>query len=89
MYALSAQYLGMRFVYLEAGSGASTTVRPEMVKAVRKVFNGFLIVGGGIRDAKTAKRLVQSGANALVIGTLTERKKNLSILTKIAKAIQK
>jgi len=81
--------LGMRFVYLEAGSGASTTVRPEMVKAVRKVFNGFLIVGGGIRDAKTAKRLVQSGASALVIGTLTERKKNLSILTKIAKAIQK
>jgi len=89
MYALSAQYLGMRFVYLEAGSGASTSVTPEMVKAVRKVFNGFLIVGGGIRDHKTARKLAQAGASALVIGTLTERKNSLSTLTKIVKAIQK
>jgi len=46
-YALAAQFLGMRFVYLEAGSGAKTSVKPEMVKMVRKSFNGFLIVGGG------------------------------------------
>ena len=47
-YALAAQFLGMRFVYLEAGSGSKMTVTPEMVKTVRKVFGGFLIVGGGI-----------------------------------------
>ena len=35
-YALAAQFLGMRFVYLEAGSGAKTNVTPEMVKTVRK-----------------------------------------------------
>jgi len=67
-YALAAQFLGMRFVYLEAGSGAKSSVTPEMVKTVRSVFNGFLIVGGGIKDVKTAKGLVDAGANALVIG---------------------
>ena len=38
IYALAAEYLGMRFVYLEAGSGAKDTVPPEMVKAVREEF---------------------------------------------------
>ena len=72
-YSLSAQYLGMRFVYIEAGSGAKQSVTPEMVKTVRRVFNGFIIVGGGIKDAKTAKSLVKAGADGLVIGTLLEQ----------------
>lgn len=71
-YSLAAQFMGMRFVYLEAGSGAKTNVTPEMVKTVRSVFNGFLIVGGGIRDAETAARLAEAGADALVVGTLFE-----------------
>ena len=88
MYALSAQYLGMRFVYLEAGSGASSHVKPEMVKAVRKVFKGFLIVGGGIRNSQTAGELVKAGANALVVGTLAEKNSSLKILADIVKTIQ-
>ncbi len=88
MYALSAQYLGMRFVYLEAGSGASSHVKPEMVKAVRKVFKGFLIVGGGIRNSQTACELVKAGANALVVGTLAEKSGSLKILADIVKTIQ-
>ena len=87
-YALAAQFLGMRFVYLEAGSGATSSVTPEMVKIVRKMFNGFLIVGGGIRDEKTAKNLVKSGADALVIGTFLEKGGSIKKLEKIAKAIQ-
>ncbi|RDJ31986.1 MAG: geranylgeranylglyceryl/heptaprenylglyceryl phosphate synthase [Crenarchaeota archaeon] len=87
-YALAAQFLGMRFVYLEAGSGAKTTVQPDMVKTVRKLFNGFLIVGGGIKDAKTAKSLVEAGADALVIGTLLEKGGKLSKLTEISKAMK-
>jgi phosphoglycerol geranylgeranyltransferase len=88
-YALSAQFLGMRFVYLEAGSGAKSTVTPEMVKTVRSLFNGFLIVGGGIKEVKTAKELVNAGADALVIGTFLEKGGSLKKLTEIAKAIQK
>jgi phosphoglycerol geranylgeranyltransferase len=88
-YALAAQFLGMRFVYLEAGSGAKSTVTPEMVKTVRKIFNGFLIVGGGIKEVKTAKELVKAGADALVIGTFLEKGGSLKKLTEIAKTIQK
>ncbi len=88
-YALAAQFLGMRFVYLEAGSGAKLTVTPEMVKTVRKAFNGFLIVGGGIKDVKTAKELVKAGANALVIGTFLEKGGSIKKLTEIAKTIQR
>jgi len=88
-FSLAAKFLGMRFVYLEAGSGAISSVKPEMVKAVRQIFDGFLIVGGGIRDPKTAKALVNAGADALVIGTLLEKKDNIKKLSEIAKAIQR
>ena len=88
-YSLAAQFLGMRFVYLEAGSGAKSTVTPEMVKTVRSLFNGFLIVGGGIKEVKTAKELVNAGADALVIGTFLEKGGSLKKLTEIAKTIQK
>jgi len=88
-YALAAQFLGMRFVYLEAGSGAKSSVTPEMVKTVRKAFNGFLIVGGGIKDIKTATNLVKAGANALVIGTFLEKGGSIKKLAEIAKAIQR
>jgi len=88
-YALAAQFLGMRFVYLEAGSGAKSTITPEMVKTVRKAFIGFLIVGGGIKDVKTAKELVKAGADALVIGTFLEKGGSIKKLTEIAKTIQR
>ncbi len=88
-YSLAAQFLGMRFVYLEAGSGAKENVRPKMVSTVRKVFKGFLIVGGGIRDANTARELVKAGADALVIGTMLEKEKDsLKKLAEIANSIK-
>ena len=87
-YSLAAQFLGMRFVYLEAGSGAKSSVTPEMVKTVRHTFNGFLIVGGGIKDVETAESLVKAGADALVIGTFLEKGGSLTKLEEIAKAIQ-
>jgi len=88
-YALAAQFLGMRFVYLEAGSGAKTSVTPEMIQTVRRAFNGFLIVGGGIKDVKTAQSLVKAGADALVIGTFLEKGGSIKKLQEITKAIQR
>jgi phosphoglycerol geranylgeranyltransferase len=76
MYSLAAQYMGMRFVYLEAGSGASQNVPPEMVAAVRKHYEGTLIVGGGIRTADTASQIAHAGANIIVIGTMIEKDGN-------------
>lgn len=72
-YALAAQYLGMRFVYLEAGSGAKQPVPAEMVEAVRKATNVTLIVGGGIRTPQAAAERVKAGADIVVTGTLVER----------------
>ncbi len=88
-YALAAQFLGMRFVYLEAGSGAKSSVTPEMVQTVRRTFNGFLIVGGGIKDVKTAQTLVKAGAYALVIGTFLEKGRSIKKLQEITNAIQR
>lgn len=74
MYALAAQYLGMRALYLEAGSGSNHPMPPELVKAVRKHFDGILIVGGGITTPDTATILAKAGADLLVIGNLLETK---------------
>jgi phosphoglycerol geranylgeranyltransferase len=63
----------MRFVYLEAGSGAHKNISPNMVSSVRKYFDGLLIVGGGIKDSVVAKELTDAGADILVIGTLLEQ----------------
>lgn len=73
IYALAAEYLGMRFVYLEAGSGARQTVSPQMVSAVRKTSHMHIIAGGGIKTPAQARALVNSGASLIVTGTVAER----------------
>jgi phosphoglycerol geranylgeranyltransferase len=72
MYALAAQYFGMRFLYLEAGSGADGRVSLEMVSSTRKVYEGTLIVGGGIKTAADASQASEAGAEIIVIGTMLE-----------------
>jgi phosphoglycerol geranylgeranyltransferase len=71
-HALAAQYLGMRFVYLEAGSGACHPVPAAMIGAVRQVLDVPLIVGGGIRTREQAKIAVEAGADMVVTGNITE-----------------
>jgi phosphoglycerol geranylgeranyltransferase len=88
-YALAAQYLGMDFFYLEAGSGAPTPVSNDMISGVKKYINIPLIVGGGIRDAETAKEKVKAGADIVVTGTTLEEVKDLKkVLVKIIKSIE-
>ncbi len=71
-FALAAEMLGMRWVYLEAGSGAPAPVPPEMVRAVRSVLHVPLVVGGGIRSGPEARELIGAGAQLLVTGTIAE-----------------
>ncbi|MBS7639866.1 MAG: geranylgeranylglyceryl/heptaprenylglyceryl phosphate synthase [Candidatus Bathyarchaeia archaeon] len=71
-HALAAQFFGMRFVYLEAGSGASRPVPAEMIEMVRRNVDLTLIVGGGIRTREHAKVAAKAGANIVVTGTVTE-----------------
>jgi phosphoglycerol geranylgeranyltransferase len=72
IYALAAQYLGMRFVYLEAGSGARRHVPPSMVRVVKASLDIPIIVGGGIRSPEVARKIARSGAGVIVTGTLVE-----------------
>lgn len=88
MYALAAQYLGMRALYLEAGSGSNHPMPAEMVRAVKKHFKGLLIVGGGITNPQTATALAAAGADLLVIGNLLETKNFRAKLLPIAGAIR-
>jgi len=71
-YSLAAETLGMRFVYLEAGSGAPEPIPPTMVGAVVKYVDIPVIVGGGIRNPKAALAAKMAGASAIVTGTLVE-----------------
>jgi phosphoglycerol geranylgeranyltransferase len=87
MYALAAQYLGMRFVYLEAGSGVTSHVSANIVKNVRNIFSGCLVVGGGIKDVTSSLKIARAGADILVFGTLLERRKFDPILKEIVNKV--
>jgi phosphoglycerol geranylgeranyltransferase len=88
-YALAAEYLGMKFFYIEAGSGAPTPVPNEMIQAVKKNTSIPIIVGGGIRNPETAKEKVIAGADIIITGTAIEKDKHFkTTLTDIVTAIE-
>ncbi len=85
--ALAAEYIGMKCVYLEAGSGAEKTVPNEMVKTVASNVNIPVIVGGGIKTPEEAKAKVENGASLVVTGNYFENPGNWGQLKKFAEAI--
>ncbi|MGB3548056.1 MAG: geranylgeranylglyceryl/heptaprenylglyceryl phosphate synthase [Saprospiraceae bacterium] len=66
--ALAGTQLGLRLIYLDAGSGALQPVSPDMIRAVRAEIDTPLIVGGGIRDARAAETALRAGADLIVVG---------------------
>ncbi|MBO8131480.1 MAG: geranylgeranylglyceryl/heptaprenylglyceryl phosphate synthase [Candidatus Marinimicrobia bacterium] len=86
-HALAAQYMGMKMIYLEAGSGAENSVPNEMVEIVSRYVEIPVIVGGGIRDPETAKEKVESGASFVVTGNVLNDNSNLSLIKEFADAI--
>ena len=71
-HALAGQYLGMKLLYLEAGSGAKYPVPKETIEQIAQETNVSLVVGGGIRTPKAAAERVNAGASFIVIGTAIE-----------------
>jgi phosphoglycerol geranylgeranyltransferase len=71
-YALAAEYLGFKLIYLEGGSGVKTPISIDVIKRVKKTINIPLIVGGGIRDWDYINLIKNSGADGVVIGNLLE-----------------
>lgn len=70
--ALAGELLGLRAIYMDTGSGAQRTVSPAMIEAVRASVDVPIIVGGGIRDAESARLLCDAGADVIVVGTALE-----------------
>ncbi|MDA4128470.1 MAG: geranylgeranylglyceryl/heptaprenylglyceryl phosphate synthase [Thaumarchaeota archaeon] len=86
MYALAAQFLGMRTLYLEAGSGASQSLPRDVITAVRKYYRGLLIVGGGITSPEKAREAAKGGADIIVVGNLLAQPGFESTLRQIVQA---
>jgi phosphoglycerol geranylgeranyltransferase len=76
-HALAAEYLGMKMVFLEAGSGAENPVPDNIVREVKDFISIPIIVGGGIRDPDVAHSKVKSGASFVVIGNFLEEDDSL------------
>ena len=87
IYALAAKYLGMRTLYLEAGSGSGEPIPHETIRAVRRVYDGILFVGGGITTAEAANRAAKAGADIVVIGNLLQSAGFEVALGQIARAL--
>ncbi|HOW30539.1 MAG TPA: geranylgeranylglyceryl/heptaprenylglyceryl phosphate synthase [Bacteroidales bacterium] len=83
--ALAGEMLGLKLIYLEAGSGAQHTVPEEMVKQVKGSISVPLIVGGGIRTPEKVNDLCRAGADLLVVGTAFEH--NDGLIEEISAAV--
>lgn len=83
--AMAGEMLGLKLIYMDAGSGAKNCVSQEMIKKVSQHIKIPLIVGGGINNAEKAKKACKAGADIIVVGNAIE--KNKSILKKIADTI--
>jgi phosphoglycerol geranylgeranyltransferase len=89
IYALAAKYLGMRALYLEAGSGASEPIPSETIRFVRRFYDGILIIGGGITSGEVASRVAKAGADVIVLGNLLKTPGYEKTLKQIVAAVRR
>lgn len=83
--ALAGEMLGLKLIYMDAGSGAEKCVNEKMIKKVSSTIEVPLIVGGGINNPGKAINACKAGADIIVVGNAIE--KDASLIKKIAKAI--
>ncbi len=83
--ALAGEMLGLKAMYMDAGSGAKNPVSPEMIETVSGTVSVPLIVGGGIRTPERALQSVKAGADIIVVGNAFES--DPSLVVSIANAV--
>ena len=66
--AMAGEMLGLRLIYMDAGSGADVTISEEMIRFVKGSIEVPLIIGGGISNLQIAEKMLLAGADAIVIG---------------------
>lgn len=77
--ALAGEYLGMKMIYMDAGSGAKKPIHESMIEDVSSVISIPLIVGGGIQTPEKAASNVKAGADVIVVGNAIEKDPELII----------
>lgn len=70
--AVAGELLGMKMIYLEAGSGAENPVSADIIAAVKRNLNIPLLVGGGIRTTGQLTSALSAGADLIVVGNVFE-----------------
>lgn len=84
--AMAGEMLGMKLIFLDAGSGAEIPVGAKMIEAVRESISVPLIVGGGIRNPEKAIENCKAGADLIVVGNSIEN--DPSVISEIAEAVK-
>jgi geranylgeranylglyceryl phosphate synthase family protein len=75
--AMAGEMLGLRIIYLEAGSGAANHIPVNVIRAVRKNISVPLAVGGGIRTGREVEEVFKAGANLIILGNGCEKNPGL------------
>jgi len=83
--AMAGEMLGLKIIYMDAGSGALNPVPAEMISRVKSETSLPLIIGGGISDKSKAKAALNAGADVIVIGNAVE--KNPGLILKISEIV--
>ena len=83
--AMAGEMLGLKVIYMDAGSGAQTAIPSAMIQEVSKYIKIPLIIGGGITTAAKAKENCLAGADIIVLGNAVE--KDPALISEIAAAI--
>ena len=86
-HALAAEFLGMKMIYLEAGSGAKYSVPEKLIRATKECISLPMIVGCGIRTPEEAAQKVQAGADFIVTGNILEKNNDPLLVKAFADAI--
>jgi phosphoglycerol geranylgeranyltransferase len=71
--ALAGKFLGMRYFYLDAGSGAGSPVSPTVISSVKDAVQSPMIVGGGLNNAEKVREAFAAGADLVVLGNSIEK----------------
>ncbi len=83
--AMAGEMLGLKLIYMDAGSGAKQAITTSMIQQVAKYIHIPLIIGGGITTAEKAKENCLAGADIIVVGNAVE--KDPALIKDIAAAI--
>jgi geranylgeranylglyceryl phosphate synthase family protein len=75
--AMAGEMLGLKMIYMDAGSGAMQHINISMIQKVKQNISIPLIVGGGIKNAKQANDVFLAGADMIVIGNAVENNSDL------------